>query len=124
MSRNGYLLFMLAFMVGMSAFVSFVVGTLPRKFPHWTNIPNRDYWLAPERREDSARFLSAHGKRLAYLVVMLMLGIHYMVLLASHRRPPALPAREFTAIIVGFGLALLWWIARLYRRFPSKDGTV
>ena len=119
MSRNGYLLLMLAFMIGMSAFVSFVVGTLPRKFPQWTNIPNRDYWLAPQRREESARFLSAHGKRLGYLIVMMMLGMHYTILLANHMRPPALPGSTFTSIILGFALALLWWIVRLYRRFPK-----
>jgi len=30
MSRNGYLLFMLAFLIGISGIVSVVVGTLPR----------------------------------------------------------------------------------------------
>jgi uncharacterized membrane protein len=121
MSRNGYVLFMLAFIVGVSVFVSFVVGTLPSRFPAWTNIPNRDYWLAPERREESARFLSAHGKRLGYLIVMMMLGMHYTLLLANHMRPPALPGAIFTAILVGFALALIWWVVRLYRRFPKKD---
>jgi Protein of unknown function (DUF1648). len=118
MSRSGYLAFMLAFMIGMSTFVSFVVGTLPRKFPQWTNIPNRDYWLAFERRDESAFFLSAHGKRLAYLIVMMMLGMHYTILLANHMKPPALPGTVFTAILFGFALALVWWIVRLYRRFP------
>ena len=74
MSRNGYLIFMLSFMIGMTAFITFVVGTLPAKFPQWTNVPNRDYWLAPKRRDESLRYLSAHGKRLGYLIVMMMLG--------------------------------------------------
>ena len=119
MSRSGYLAFMLAFMTGMSTFVSFVVGTLPRKFPQWTNIPNRDYWLAPERCDESARFLSAHGKRLASLIVMMMLGMHYTILRANHFNPPALPGSTFTSILLGFALALVWWIVRLYRRFPK-----
>jgi hypothetical protein len=119
MSHKGYLLFMISFMVGVSGFVSFVVGTLPSKFPKWTNIPNRDYWLAPERRDESARFLSAHGKRLGYLIVMMMLGMHYTILLANHRQPPMLPGSIVSSIILGFALALLWWIVRLYRRFPK-----
>src|SRR6185503_1439054 len=113
MSRNDYLSFMLGLMVGMSALVGFIVGTLPRKFPQWTNIPNRDYWLALERRAESALFLSAHGKRLASLIVMMMLGMHYTILLANHMKPPALPGTTFTAILFGFALALLWWIVRL-----------
>jgi len=120
MSRDGYLLFMLAFLVGISAFVSFMVGTLPRKFPQWTNVPNRDYWLAPARREESLRYLSAHGKRLGCLIVMMMLGMHYVILKANHIRPPTLPVSVFSAVLFGFALALIWWIVRLYRRFPKK----
>lgn len=120
MSRNGYLLFVLCFTVGVSTFVSFVVGTLPYKFPQWTNVPNRDYWLSNERRDDSLRFLSAHGKRLGCLTVMMMLGMHYTILLANHLRPPMLPVSIFSSILIGFALALLWWVVRLYRRFPKS----
>ncbi len=120
MSRNGYLLFILGFMVGISFFVSFVVGTLPRKFPQWTNVPNRDYWLAAERREESLRYLNAHGKRLACLIVMMMLGMHYVILKANYNQPPRLPLSTFSPILVGFSVALVWWIIRLYRRFPKQ----
>jgi uncharacterized membrane protein len=120
MSRNGYLTFVLSFMIGVSALVSFVVGTLPRQFPQWTNIPNRDYWLATERCDESTRFLSVHGKRLGYLIVMMMLGMHYTILLANHISPPTLPGSTFTSIVLGFALALLWWIVRLYKRFPKN----
>ena len=118
MSRNGYLLFMLGFMIGISSFVSFVVGTLPRKFPQWTNVPNRDYWLSVERRDESLKYLNAHGKRLGCLIVMMMLGMHYTILIANHMQPPMLPVSTFSSVLFGFVLALIWWIVRLYRRFP------
>ncbi|MSP38637.1 MAG: DUF1648 domain-containing protein [Deltaproteobacteria bacterium] len=121
MSRNGYLLFMLSFMIGVSSFVSFIVGTLPRKFPQWTNVPNRDYWLAPARREESLRYLNAHGKRLGCLIVMMMLGMHYVILKANYVQPPMLRLSSFTAIMLGFSVALIWWIVRLYRRFPKPS---
>ena len=120
MSRNGYLLFILGFMIGISAFVSFVVGTLPRKFPQWTNVPNRDYWLAAERRDESLRYLNAHGKRLACLIVMMMLGMHYVILKANYNQPPRLPLSTFSPILVGFSVALVWWVIRLFRRFPKQ----
>ncbi|HEX9454851.1 MAG TPA: DUF1648 domain-containing protein [Candidatus Binatia bacterium] len=121
MSREGYLFFILSFMIGISMLVSFVVGSLPRKFPQWTNVPNRDYWLSTERREESLRYLNAHGKRLGCLIVMMMLGMHYTILIANHLRPPALPLSTFTAILLGFSVALIWWIVRLYRRFPNAS---
>ena len=119
MSRDGYLLFMLSFMLGVSGFVAFVVGALARKFPQWTNLPNRDYWLAPKRREESLRYLSAHGKWLACFVVLLMLGIHYVILKANQHRPPTLPLSTFASVLFSFIIALIWWIVRLYRRFPK-----
>ena len=120
MSRDGYRFFILSFMIGISAFVSFVVGTLPRRFPQWTNVPNRDYWLSAARRDDSLNYLNAHGKRLGCLIVMMMLGMHYVILKANHMRPPTLSGSTFSAILFGFALALIWWIVRLYRRFPKK----
>ena len=120
MGRNGYLLFMLGFMIGISTFVSFVVGTLPRKFPQWTNVPNRDYWLSAEQREESLNYLNAHGKRLGCLIVMMMLALHYIILKANHVQPPTLPVSTFSSVLFSFVLALIWWIVRLYRRFPKQ----
>ena len=121
MSRSGYVTFMLAFTVGIAGFVVFATGVLPARFPHWTNVPNRDYWLAPQRRVASLAYVAGHGKRLAYFVVMLMLGMHYTILVANQMQPPRLPGSIFTPILVSFVLALLWWIVRLYRRFPKPS---
>lgn len=123
MSRHGYVLFMLCFLVGIPAFVSLVVGVLPRKYPQWTNVPNRDYWLSAARRKESLSYLSAHGLRLACLMVMMMLGMHYTILVANRMQPPALPVSIFSSVLIGFALALLWWIVRLYRRFSKMDPT-
>ncbi len=35
---------------------------LPRAFPGAINIPDRDYWLAPERREDTLGLPDRHGR--------------------------------------------------------------
>jgi hypothetical protein len=122
MSRNEYLLFMLAFMLGIPALVNFTINILARKFPQSINVPNRDYWLAPVRRDESLRYLSGHGKRLGCLIVMMMLGMHYVILKANAIKPPMLPGPTFSAVLFGFALALIWWIVRLYRRFPKpKD---
>jgi len=61
MTRSGYLLFMMVFLLGFSTLVSFLIGFIPHKLPRLTNIPNRGYWLAEERREGSLQFLSSHG---------------------------------------------------------------
>jgi hypothetical protein len=120
MSRNGYWVFTLSFVIGMPTLVTVLVGTLPRKYPNWTNLPNKEYWLAPARQKDSIAYLSAHSKRLGCLLVLFMLGIHYTIMIANRTQPPTLPVRQFSSIVVGFALALIWWIVRLYRRFPKQ----
>ena len=120
MSRDGYWVFMLSFVIGMPTLVTVLIGSLPRKYPNWTNLPNKEYWLAPERQKDSIAYLSAHSKRLGCLLVMFMLGIHYTIMIANQTQPPTLPVRQFSSIVVGFALALIWWIVRLYRRFPKQ----
>jgi hypothetical protein len=121
MSRNGYIIFMTCLTIGVSSFVGFAVGVLPRKMPNWTNVPNRDYWLSGARSESSLAFLSAHGKRLACLIVMMMLGMHYTILVANHTQPPMLPVSIFSSVLIGFALALLWWVVRIYRRFAKPS---
>jgi len=83
-------------------------------------VPNRDYWLSAKRREESLNYLNAHGKRLACLIVMMMLAMHYIILKANHVQPPTLPVSTFSSVLFGFVLALIWWIVRLYRRFQRK----
>ena len=121
MSRTGYIAFMLIFTLGIAGLITILTSAFPAKFPQWTNVPNRDYWLAPQRRAESVAYLAAHGRRLVYLIVMMMLGMHYTILLANHVQPPRLPGPVFTSILISFALALIWWIVRLYRRFHKPS---
>ena len=89
MTRSGYLLFMMVFLLGFSTLVSFLIGFIPHKLPRLTNIPNRGYWLAEERREGSLQFLSSHGWWLGCLIVFLSGSMHMRsskLIIANHRR--------------------------------------
>jgi uncharacterized membrane protein len=124
MSRTGYLLFTMVFLLGFSTLVSVLIAFLPRKLPRLTNIPNRDYWLAEARRQDSLRFLSSHGWWLGCLIVLLSSSIHYAILEAHRSQPPSLPLVVFLPALGGFLFGVLLWIVMLYRRFPKKEQDV
>ena len=64
-------------------------------------LPNRDYWLAPQRRDESLDFLASHGYRLGRVLIVLMTGLHYLVLVANRTEPPILPESWFMAIVAG-----------------------
>jgi uncharacterized membrane protein len=118
MARSDYLILALLSITIVPALISLVIALLPHKFPHLLNIPNRDYWLSLERREQSAHYLASHGCRLGCMVIMMMTGLHYALLVANSSRPAALPHAFIFLLLGGFLLALVIWVVALYRRFP------
>jgi len=119
MSWNGYLTWMLSFGIVFPVVVTAMVSLLPRAWPGlaFVNLPNRDYWFAPERRAASLAYLGRHACWLGCLIVLMMAGIHALILQAHDVVPPKLPETPFFSLLIGFLLALGVWILVLYRKF-------
>jgi uncharacterized membrane protein len=120
MSRTSYTWFTLTFQIALPALLGYLVNTLPRYVPHSTTIPNREYWLAPERLNGSIDFLAAQGYRLGCLIVMLTVGLHYIVLLANQQAPALLPVRTFLSLIGAFFIVLFLWVIKSRQRFLKQ----
>lgn len=116
MTRDGYRLFMLFFIAVLPLGIVAAMGWLPRVRPGWINIPNREHWLAPERRDETVVYLRAHACWLGVLMEALIAAIHYALLAANAASPPRLSTPLFVALLVGFLVGLGLWIAALYRR--------
>lgn len=117
MTRDGYRRFMLLFIVVLPLGIVATMGWLPRIRPGWINIPNREHWLAPERRAATVDYLLAHACRLGVLMEALIAAIHSLLLAANAASPPRLSTTLFVTLLVAFLVALGVWIAALYRRF-------
>jgi len=119
MTREGYLTWMLAFGVVFPVLVTAMAGLLPRAWPGLTfvNLPNRDYWFAPERRADSLAYLGRHACWLGCLIVLMIAGVHTLILRAHEANPPTLPLAPFASLLIGFLVCVGVWILLLYRRF-------
>lgn len=81
------------------------------------NLPNRDYWLAPERREATVRFLSRQMVLFAWLLVVFLCYTQWLVVRANALTPPMLDSRAFLTGLVLFLACTLFCIVRLARRF-------
>ena len=121
MSRNGYLLFMLAFAVGLPLVVVLSMGILPRRMEKRISIPNRDFWLDPSRRETTFAYLETHAYWLGSLLVVFIAAIHLLVIEANATHPPRLPGQLFGALIALFLVALAAWMLTLVLRFRHKS---
>jgi uncharacterized membrane protein len=122
MSRNGYIRFVLCFAVG---FPVAIVTILAMVYSRATDLklPNRDYWLAPQRLDRTRAFLVAHGVWFGSLLVTLVCYVHWLELRANRLLPPHLSNQTFAALMLAFLIATGVWISALMFAFrrPATD---
>jgi hypothetical protein len=97
--------------------VAFLIRILPADL---INLPHRDHWFAPERRDESRAKMFRHMLWLASLVVAFLIGVNHLTfranLLGGGR--PQLSSAGLVGLVVVFLAALGFWVARLYFMFP------
>lgn len=81
------------------------------------NIPDRDYWLAPERRSGTFDFLLRHALWLSCLSLCFVIGIDLLILHANSRSPARLSTPLTGALLAGFLFPVFLWVVRLARYF-------
>ena len=121
MSRSGYVRFVLCLAVGLPALV---VAVLWMVYSRATDLklPNREYWLAPERLDRTRAFLVAHGVWFGSLLVTLACFVHWLELAANRQQPPHLSNQSFAAVLIAFLIATAAWIAALMFAFRRPAG--
>ena len=122
MSRSGYIRFVLCFAVGFPV-VIVIILTMVYSRATDLKLPNRDYWLAPQRLDRTRAFLVAHGVWFGSLLVTLVCYVHWLELRANRLLPPHLSNQTFAALMLAFLIATGVWIAALMFAFrrPATD---
>ena len=87
--------------------------------PQRINVPHRDFWFAPERREQTCTYLSRQGFWLASLLVMLQGLVWYQLVESNARNVPQLSSSGFLGLIGVFGVAMIVWVMSLFRHFAK-----
>jgi hypothetical protein len=87
MTHSNYLLSSLIFGCGFPLFFM-AIGYLSRFLPIKAfNIPHRDYWLAPERRDETFSYLFHHSFWQACFAAVFALALQLLVVQANHLTP-------------------------------------
>lgn len=120
MTRAGHVQFTLLFGLGVPAFVLGIFAIIGRCGDRWLNIPNKEYWLAPERRQATFDFIARQGFWFAGLFIAFLAGIHHSILAANSRSPVALPASDVGWIAGPYLVATLVWVAIFIGRFARR----
>ena len=117
MTRGTYLVFMAVVVVGIPTLLSAVIGAAIHRSPESVNIPHRDYWLAPSRREATADYLVSHTARLAAGAALLAMVLHFVLIHANSLSPPRLEGSSVWWPLGAAFAGVAFWAMGLWRRF-------
>jgi uncharacterized membrane protein len=101
----------------------FLVGfwLLPSLFAHrastYWRIPNRDYWLAPERRTATIEALRGLISWMGVVVLLLFMAVTQLVMDANNRTPPHLASDALLWLLASFLFFIALWIWVIFRQF-------
>jgi uncharacterized membrane protein len=83
------------------------------------NLPNRDYWLAPERRAQTVGIISRQLIWMGCLMVLFLAGIYYLTIQANRTTPAQLPMSLFLPLLGAFLAGTIIWSIVFIRRFSK-----
>jgi len=94
-------------------------GVLPAQLHRFSNqlinLPHKDYWLAPQRREATLGAVADAMTWFGCAAVLLLLVVTQLVIRFNLERSPTLPSAPMWALLAGFGLCTVLLMARLLR---------
>lgn len=81
------------------------------------NLPHKDHWLAPERREETLRYMKGQILVFGCASLVLLLVVTQWVIEANLDGSQALPAAPMWWLLGGYGLFTVVWVIRLVRHY-------
>jgi hypothetical protein len=107
-----------AFIVLLGVALAFALGRIPVAL---VNIPHREYWLSPERREGTVEFLSKQIVWLEALTLAFLIVIAQLVFKGNLGDAPPRLSGDFWYVLVAFVGATLWVAIGIILRFRRTD---
>jgi len=95
-----------------------LIGSLP---PSMINVPNKEFWLAPERRDQTVGFFKVQFAWFGCAFMAFLLVVNELVFAANQTSPRHLNGSHFTAALVAFLAFVGTWTARLIVYFSRTE---
>jgi len=110
-----------AFTVALGVVVVFVPARAVAKAPVSSiNLPNKEYWLAPERRAETVAFFERSFAWFGSILLLLVTMVLDFACTANFQTPPVLPVRTVIPCIVLFVLYTILWVIHIARHFSAS----
>ena len=115
--KGAYTALMLALVVGVPGLVAATALWIRTRPASAINLPNKDYWLAPARRDATLATLASLCRWFALALAAFLCFVHWLVVRANALEPPRLHESGFYAALAIFAAANIACMIFLFRRF-------
>jgi uncharacterized membrane protein len=122
MPRTAYVGFMVGIVAGLPLLITVLLGLVRRLPPSLYNLPNSDYWLAPERIEATRQYMARQAAGFTALIVLFLSYVHWLVVQANLVQPPQLAEQPFILGLALFALATIVWAGGFIAHFMRTHG--
>lgn len=104
MSRDANFLLSAGLLIGLTAMFYFL-GIMMQRLPQrWINLPNKDYWFATDREQETRLHLANWSWTFGALLNLFLLFIFHQVFLANRSNPVAM---DNTVMFAGLAVYLM-----------------
>lgn len=106
----------------VSAFL-ILPGMLSRRRRLKWRLPNRAYWLAPERLPKTIEYLQRQFLWYGIVTLLLLMAVFQLVVDANVPTPPRLDVERLGWLLAGYAAFIVVWVWSLWRKFarPPPD---
>lgn len=117
MARREYVGFMLSLVLAVPVLI-YALGWLGGRIPaRLVNLPNKQYWFAPERRAATLASLGKFGVWAGYATLALLCAVHWLVVQANGRHPPHIEQTPLIGLVAIYLVILFIGIWAVLARF-------
>jgi uncharacterized membrane protein len=104
-------------------FVSIPVFVVPKQIANKSNdkinLPNKEYWLAPERRTETMEFVGTQMGWFGCAVLALLLAGFYDAITANLRPNHTFDSTSFYIALGAFFAFIIFWLTRMMSHFRN-----
>lgn len=101
---EGVLLFL---MIGIFSLIPSLTNRIPTK---WINLPNKDYWFADERKEETIIKLKNYNDLISIAILILFIVVNHFVFEANINKQPLPTTTMWIILLSTFGFVTVWLI--------------
>jgi uncharacterized membrane protein len=118
-SRSGWAVSYVLLISVMAGLFVGLVYLLPRLPPSTVSLPNRDYWLAPERRADTYGRLGTHLLIMGAVTNLFNVGVMHLTVTANRQADAVRLGGVFWVLFGAYMLFVVGWAIWLFLAFRA-----